>query len=163
MRKRIITATSLLSCFLSFSQVNGQVTIGERTLNFKDRSRNRPIITEVWYPTIDTVNLIDQVFSPFTRKYTVHNGKLPSVKLPLILLSHGTGGGRLSLEWLAQDLVQKGFIVAAVDHWGDTMDNMVPVEILKPWERPQDISFALTASEQASCALKNRQPGNKLF
>jgi len=154
MYKRIITAAFLLSCFLSFSQGNGrvtisqpgdQVTIGERTLNFTDRSRNRPIITEVWYPTIDTVNLIDQVFSPFTRKYTVHNGKLPSVKLPLILLSHGTGGGRLSLEWLAQDLAQKGFIVAAVDHWGDTMDNMVPVEILKPWERPQDISFALTA------------------
>ena len=48
------------------------------------------------------------------------------------------------MEWLAQALVQHGFIVAAVDHWGNTYDNKIPTEFLKPWERPLDIRFALT-------------------
>ncbi|QNK64561.1 hypothetical protein H7F33_08810 [Pedobacter sp. PAMC26386] len=45
---------------------------------------------------------------------------------------------------MAQILVQNGFIVAAVDHWGNTFDNKIPIEFVKPWERPLDISFALT-------------------
>lgn len=134
-----------LTHLTAFCQQHGQVSIGQRTLSFTDSSRNRLVTTEVWYPTSDTLTQADRVFSQFLREYTVRNGKLPTAKLPLVLLSHGTGGGRLSLEWLAQSLVQKGYLVAAVDHWGDTMDNMIPIEILKPWERPQDISFALTA------------------
>lgn len=60
------------------------------------------------------------------------------------MISHGTGGSRLSLEWLADALVQMGFIVAAVDHWGNTYDHKIPLEFLKPWERPQDISFVIS-------------------
>ncbi|WP_461080525.1 alpha/beta hydrolase family protein [Spirosoma flavus] len=110
-----------------------------------DESRHRPVVTEVWYPTQDTLTESDKVFSPFLRQHTVRNGQLPTHKMPLIMVSHGTGGGRLTLEWLAQGLVREGFIVAAVDHWGNTYDNKVPLEFLKPWQRPLDISFALTA------------------
>lgn len=119
--------------------------IGQQTFSFMDESRHRPVVTDVWYPTDDTVKASDRKFSPFIRHYTVRNGQLPTRKMPLILLSHGTGGGRLTMEWLAQGLVQRGFIVAAVDHWGNTYDNKVPLEFLKPWERPLDIRFALTA------------------
>ncbi|GAB4036223.1 alpha/beta hydrolase family protein [Spirosoma gilvum] len=119
--------------------------IGQQTFSFMDESRHRPIVTEVWYPTQDTLTVKDKGFSPFIRQPTVRNGQLPTHKMPLILLSHGTGGGRLTLEWLAQGLVREGFMVAAVDHWGNTYDNKVPLEFLKPWERPLDISFALTA------------------
>ncbi|RDC62110.1 alpha/beta hydrolase family protein [Adhaeribacter pallidiroseus] len=128
----------------TFASTNPEVPIGERTFTFHDPSRNRPVITEVWYPTPDTLRQTDKHFSPFTRRYTVRNGKLVAGKKPLILLSHGTGGGRLTLEWFAQALVQNGFIVAAVDHWGNTYDNKIPLEFLKPWERPLDISFALS-------------------
>ena len=61
------------------------------------------------------------------------------------MISHGTGGGRLTLEWLADILVQNGFMVAAVDHWGNTFDNKIAIDFVTPWERPQDISFVLTA------------------
>lgn len=122
--------------------------IGQRTLRFKDEKRNRPIITEIWYPTSDSLNASDKKFSPFLREYTVRDGRLPAAKLPLILVSHGTGGNRLSLEWIAQHLVRNGYIVAAVDHWGNTTDNKIPLEFLKPWERPQDISFALTQLQE---------------
>ncbi|NOW95694.1 dienelactone hydrolase [Mucilaginibacter sp. SG564] len=120
-----------------------QTLIGERTVRFKDEKRNRPLVTEIWYPTTDTLKQSDKAFSPFTRAYTVRDGKLPTAKLPLIMISHGTGGSRLSLEWLADALVQKGFIVAAVDHWGNTYDHKIALEFLKPWERPRDISFVI--------------------
>lgn len=119
--------------------------IGQQTFSFMDESRHRPVVTEVWYPTSDTLKVSDKAFSPFIRQYTVRNGRLPTGKMPLIMLSHGTGGGRLTMEWLAQGLVKNGFMVAAVDHWGNTYDNKVPLEFLKPWERPLDIRFALTA------------------
>jgi predicted dienelactone hydrolase len=122
-----------------------QTHIGQRTFHFKDEKRNRPLVTEIWYPTTDTLKQSDKAFSPFTREVTVRDGKLPATKLPLILISHGTGGSRLSLEWLADALVQKGFIVAAVDHWGNTYDHKLPLEFLKPWERPQDISFVISS------------------
>jgi predicted dienelactone hydrolase len=46
---------------------------------------------------------------------------------------------------LAQALAGNGFIVAAVDHWGNTYDNKIPPEFVRPWQRPLDISFILTA------------------
>ncbi|HEY9195539.1 MAG TPA: hypothetical protein VIM77_04715, partial [Mucilaginibacter sp.] len=142
MYKRIIAALIfLVSNHIVFAQTN----IGQRTFKFKDETRNRPVITEVWYPTTDTPKAKDKFSSPFLRATTVRDGKLPAGKLPVIMLSHGTGGGRLTLEWLAASLAQNGFIVAAVDHWGNTFDNKIRMEFLKPWERPQDISFALTS------------------
>jgi predicted dienelactone hydrolase len=142
MCKQILIAIILL--------LSGGVTLaqnlGERTFNFKDESRNsRPVVTEIWYPTSDTLKPADKHFSPFLRQATVRNGKLPASKLPLILLSHGTGGGRLTLEWLAQALANSGCIVAAVDHYGNTYEFKIPLEFVKPWERPLDISFALTS------------------
>jgi predicted dienelactone hydrolase len=121
-----------------------QSNIGQRTFRYKDEIRNRPLVTEIWYPTTDTLKASDKKVSPFLRDYTVRDGRLPAGKLPLIMVSHGTGGNRLSLEWIAQSLVRSGFMVAAVDHWGNTSDNKIPAEFLKAWERPQDISFVLT-------------------
>ena len=144
MHRKILTILLLLIHLGIFGQNAQPFNIGQRTFHFKDEKRNRPIITEVWYSTTDTLKTRDKKYSPFLRNYTVRDGSLPTGKWPLIMISHGTGGNRLSLEWLAQSLVQSGFIVAAVDHWGNTTDNKIPVEFIKAWERPQDISFALT-------------------
>lgn len=132
--------------FLLSNEITLAQNLGERTFNFRDESRNnRPVVTEIWYPTTDSLKPADKHFSPFLRQPTVRNGKLPANKLPLILLSHGTGGGRLTLEWLAQALANSGCIVAAVDHYGNTYEYKIPLEFVKPWERPLDISFALTS------------------
>lgn len=144
MHRKILTILLLLIHLGVFGQSAQPFNIGRRTFHFKDEKRNRPIVTEVWYSTTDTPKISDKKYSPFLRNYTVRDGSLPTGKLPLIMVSHGTGGNRLSLEWLAQRLVQSGFIVAAVDHWGNTSDNKIEVEFVKGWERPQDISFALT-------------------
>src|SRR5690606_41854760 len=70
--------------------------------------------------------------SPFKRELTVRDAKTIKGQYPLVLFSHGNGGSRLSMEWLAQSLVKSGYIVAAVDHWGNTHDNKIGIEFLKP-------------------------------
>jgi predicted dienelactone hydrolase len=141
----LITVIVAFLQLLSFEQKAAAQNIGQRTFQYKDEKRNRPVITEIWYPTTDTLTQKDKAFSPFIRLQTVRNGKAPAQKMPLVFISHGAGGGRLTLEWLADKLVQNGFIVAAVDHYGNTFDHPTAEGFLEPWERPQDISFALTA------------------
>jgi len=120
------------------------INIGQKTFDFFDSNRDRKLITEVWYPTLDPILEKDKVFSPFKRSFTVRDAEIIKGQYPLVLFSHGNGASRLSMEWLAQDLVKQGYIVAAVDHWGNTHDNKIGIEFIKPWERPLDISHILT-------------------
>lgn len=145
---KIILIVTLSFCFLKplYAQLDEEQikNIGQRKLSFFDDSRDRKLVTEIWYPTSDSLTESDKIFTPFKRNYTINNAKLSNTKLPLILFSHGSGGNRLSLEWLAQALAMKGYIVASVDHWGNTHDHKIGIEFIKPWERPLDISFVLT-------------------
>lgn len=142
MYKKIACLISFLLPLLATAQTQA---IGERTFRYKDTVRNRPLITEVWYPTDeDNSKAFNPPGYPFIHTPTIRGAKVPGGKHPLVMISHGTGGGRMTLEWLADNLVQKGFIVAAVDHWGNTYDNKIAINFVTPWERPQDISFVLT-------------------
>jgi predicted dienelactone hydrolase len=144
MQRKYILLILLLLSLTTFSQAQ-QTFIGEQTIRFKDTLRNRPLTTEVWYPTTDTSRPpAAKKGYPFITDPTIWSAKLPVIKHPLIMISHGTGGGRMTLEWLADTLVKQGFIVAAVDHWGNTFDNKIAIDFVTPWHRAQDISFVLT-------------------
>jgi predicted dienelactone hydrolase len=140
MKAKYLLLTIALLPFMAF----GQMHIGEQTFKYNDTLRKRPLKTEIWYPTTDSKAPTFKEGFPFIVEPTVRNGKLPEQKYPLVMISHGTGGGRLTLEWLADTLVKQGFIVAAVDHWGNTYDNKIPIDFVTPWQRAQDISFVLT-------------------
>jgi predicted dienelactone hydrolase len=135
----------LFILFLLPATAFAQTLIGEQTFRYNDTARKRPLTTEIWYPTTDNSKApsLKKGF-PFIVEPSVRNAKLPIQKHPLIIMSHGTGGGRLTMEWLADILVKQGFIVAAVDHWGNTYDNKIAIEFVTPWQRAQDISFVLT-------------------
>ena len=143
--KRQILIVTIFTGLLFLTQGTSAQNIGETTFHFKDELRNRPVVTEVWYPTIDTAKPQANTHYPFIHVPTIRDGKPADQKFPLILISHGTGGGRLTLEWLADKLVQNGFIVAAVDHYGNTYDNKIAEDFVEPWRRPLDISYAITA------------------
>jgi predicted dienelactone hydrolase len=67
-------------------------------------------------------------------------------KHPLVLLSHGSGGDPLSYETLAEALVQAGFIVAGVEHLGDSLSDgsqFGSPEVFK--RRPRQTSALLDA------------------
>lgn len=115
--------------------------VGQRTFSFEDKRRNRKLITEVWYPTTAQPSADEAI--PFVRIPTARNASISNGTFPVVLFSHGTGGGRLTVEWLCSGLASHGFIVVAVDHFGNTYDNSIPIEFVKFWERPQDITFVL--------------------
>ena len=117
--------------------------IGQKTIEYFDSDRNRPLKTEIWYPTIDTTGINISKAYPFILPPTSQDVQIASGLHPLILLSHGTGGNRISLMWLAAELVGRGYMVAAVNHWGNTLDNKIPEQFVKIWHRPQDIQFIL--------------------
>jgi predicted dienelactone hydrolase len=61
-------------------------------------------------------------------------------KHPLVVLSHGHGGSRLDQHDLAEKLADAGFIVAAVNHPGDTFSDMSrAMDGSEFVERPNDI------------------------
>ncbi len=125
--------------------------IGQQTLLFRDTPRQRPLKTEVWYPTRDTSGANPSAEYPFKLPPVSHNARPEEGHFPLIIFSHGTGGNRISQMWLAAELAGEGFVVAAVDHWGNTHDNKIPESFVKIWERPADVSYLL-----------NRLPGESL-
>jgi predicted dienelactone hydrolase len=141
MKKKLFIYLILLSVGpVALAQVQ---KVGQRTFYFEDASRGRKLTTEVWYPTTDARTPQQISAIPFYRMSTIAEATYPGKQLPLILFSHGTGGGRLTVEWFCAGLAAQGFIVAAVDHYGNTFDNPIPIEFLKCWERPLDLQFVL--------------------
>ena len=65
-------------------------------------------------------------------------------KLPLILLSHGTGGTAQTLAWFATALAAHGYIVVGVNHPGNNAMEPYTVQgFTLWWERAKDLSTVL--------------------
>ncbi len=91
----------------------------DTTLVLEDSSRNRLISYDLWALEED-----DQTH-------------------PLVLLSHGSGGDYTNHDWLIQALVSHGYIVAAVNHPGNTTRDNTDKGIISVWDRPADLSLLL--------------------
>jgi predicted dienelactone hydrolase len=89
-----------------------------------------------WYPTLSRHN------SSLRREPRVDGDHLP-----LVVISHGGGGSYDGHEDTALALARAGFVVAAVNHAGDTYDDQD--RVLELWRRPDQlhrlITFMLTA------------------
>ena len=117
---------------------------GITTLNFYDTFRQRPVITEVWYP-VDKETPAKTATGFWLRCDEARDAplSLKKAKYPLVLISHGHTGDRFNISWLAEILAANDFIVAAMDHYGNTWNNKIPECLTRPWERPKDISFVI--------------------
>lgn len=61
-----------------------------------------------------------------------------------MLLTHGSGGVAADLDWVAEDLLGRGFLVAAVEHHGNNLvDEQLEEGFSFWWERAPDLSFVL--------------------
>ena len=111
----------------------------------------RPIVTTLWYPAAKTSEMAEIGIPPsrpvFIGGYGARGAEFidsPST-FPLILLSHGTGGAAMQMMWLGRELAAEGYIVAAVDHHGNTAaeESFDPRGFRMPWERARDMSAVL--------------------
>ena len=106
--------------------------------------RGAPIPLFVWYPVVGegTPELIGQN-SLFYGFHALRDAPVPDRKLPVVLVSHGSGGNAVSLGWLASHLATQGAMVVATNHPGTTSRDSTPEATVRIWERPQDLSAIL--------------------
>lgn len=93
-----------------------------------------PLTIGVWYPT--DASGTDQRLGDFTQN-VAPLAAVTGSGLPLVVFSHGGGGGYESHYDTALALAHAGFVVATVSHAGDTHDDQS--QVLKPWRRPAQL------------------------
>jgi predicted dienelactone hydrolase len=102
----------------------------------------------IWYPasgdSIESKQFIGPPETPlFEAGSAAPNADFaPSLaKLPLVVLSHGSGGSAAQLAWLGTALARSGFIAIAVDHPGNNSREPYTAEgFLLWWERATDLT-----------------------
>jgi len=147
-------AALLLGFFCAHAAVAGPV--GEVNRHYADEHRRnwdgngpRPLETSIWYPakTAGPAGDAKPSQTPFEMPTVIRDATLadPHEKYPLILISHGTGGCAGALLWLGHYLAAHGYLVAAINHHGNTCAEAKPDPrgYLLWWERAQDLRVAL--------------------
>ncbi len=125
----------------------------------EDKTRNnwtgdgpRPVAWVTWYPVDDTAQgeKLSVDFSATNAAFVIYGGVLNADintscnTWPVVLLSHGTGGSALGMDWLGARLAASGFIAISVNHHGNTaMEAYLPEGFLCWWERADDLKLAL--------------------
>jgi predicted dienelactone hydrolase len=168
MRKVFVTLSAVALAgqvfVASLNRGNGQsprapVAVGMITRHFADSTRMnwdgtapRPLQTAVWYPAAAVTNeeLVFADSQPVFVPIPVAAGagvSRESRDYPLVLLSHGTGGSAVQIMWLGYYLAARGYIVAAVNHHGNTgaEPQRKAQGFLLYWERARDLSAVLDA------------------
>lgn len=131
-----------------------QIPVGRTHQLFYDNSRSnwlnnnaRPLAATIWYPADATAKEQAWNISIFKAGWSAKDANISEQqeKYPLVILSHGTGGSAMQLSWLAETLASHGYIVAAVNHHGNTAaeDNLLPQGFMLWWERSQDMSVLI--------------------
>jgi len=106
----------------------------------------------VWYPAPESVAETPQWIGPpnaplLSKGSAAKDAPLvPGPRmLPLLVLSHGTGGSADQMAWLGTVLARAGFIVAAVNHPGNNGNEPYTAQgFVLWWERATDLSDVIT-------------------
>jgi len=137
-----LTAASLTCASMSFAE---SYNFGMQDLTIPDPNGDRPITGVVWYPTLEQ-ETVKALGNKVWKSYeTAPEAEPAPGRYPLVLLSHGMYGNHRNQAWLAQGLVERGYIVAAIDHPGTSTFERDPAHAQALNERPNDISRTIDA------------------
>jgi len=131
---------------------------GLRTLDIPADANGPAIKGAVWYPCSQPPGRVDLGLITLPA---VKDCALPGEGLPLILISHGRSGSFVGHHDIAEVLADAGFVVAAINHPGDTASDLSRTEQLSIFvERPNHIrrliDFMLGASALAANIDRDR-------
>ncbi len=96
----------------------GNLNVGYTVLDFKVKSGDaeKPLTVAVWYPT-DAAPAPHTYGGPTKGRVAVDGApRAEGGPWPMLVFSHGYGGGGLGHAYLAEVLAARGWIVAAPDH-----------------------------------------------
>jgi predicted dienelactone hydrolase len=120
----------------------GPFPVGVRTLQAVDHDRDdRPLPVEIWYPAAETYAGQDVARAscdryellpgmPALAQQAVRDAALRPDVYPLILFSHGSFAHRRQSTFLCTHLASHGYVVAAVDHTGNTASETAEAVLL---------------------------------
>jgi predicted dienelactone hydrolase len=118
-------------------------------------AKTEALVTTIWYPvSVDAKGVVEKpqsmgapmpIFEAGSAAVDAPLATLPS-KLPLVMLSHGTGGSAMQMAWMGTVLAQHGYIAVAVNHPGNNgLEPYTAEGFALWWERATDISDAIDA------------------
>lgn len=112
--------------------------------------RDGPVQLHLWYPTdSDAATVLVGQNGLFYGEHVRPEAPPVAGPLPVVVLSHGSGGNAERLGWLAGYLASQGMIVAAPDHPGTTSGDSDPFRTPLVWERIADLKATLDLLETA--------------
>lgn len=146
----------ILLCVTTLASAQNKVGLTTRTFHPKE-ARNwrgaqaKELHCTIWYPAAGSAIETKQIIGPpdaplFEAGSAMPHAEFPPAlsQLPLIVLSHGTGGSAQQLAWLGTALARAGFIAIAVDHPGNNFTEPYTAEgFVLWWERATDLTEVL--------------------
>jgi predicted dienelactone hydrolase len=98
----------------------------------------KPIVIGIWYPSQTLAKPVSM--GPTTMTVAI-NAPVNGKALPMIVMSHGTGGSNLGHFDTAIALADAGFVVVAMNHTGDNYaDQSRSVDVM---DRPRQVSHVI--------------------
>lgn len=127
----------------------GPHPVGVRTVDLNDSSRSRWLPLELWYPATSAYQGMDSGeaskdhydllpgFPPQSQD-AVRDAEAAQGRFPLVVFSHGFGGHRRQSTFLCTHLASHGYVVAAMDHTGNTVMDMamLTMQVMTGGEMP---------------------------
>lgn len=119
-------------------------TPGYTTADITVDHRDVPVTLHIWYPPARQTKpgLLAQNHL-FYGHYAQLHAAPQDGPLPMIVVSHGSGGNSPQMGWLLAPLALAGFVVVAPIHPGTTSRDSDPFQTIKIWERPLDLTAAI--------------------
>lgn len=105
-----------------------------------------PFVARVWYPISSEIFEAPIPTSPLFKSYFgKKDAPIETARetCPLLIVSHGSGGTVYRLDWLADFFVRRGWIVAGINHPGNTFGDNSAMGLVKVWERPKQVTAFL--------------------
>ena len=152
----------------------GPYPVGVRTVVIEDTGRRKPdgtprqLVTEIWYPAVQTTRgqpTVDyDIFTVFTpeQQASIGAGNIPLLKtaavrdaeparlhgkFPLIVFSHGQAAIRWQSTYYTVLLASHGYVVVSADHEGGTLYDVVRGQLqnvaVGVETRPVDVTYLI--------------------
>ncbi|ATB30911.1 alpha/beta hydrolase family protein [Melittangium boletus] len=119
------------------------MTVGCRALDVADEVQGARIPVWVLYPTRAPEHL--EHFGPYPLA-VAPDAPVEGERLPLVVISHGTGGSPWTYRGMAAHLARAGFVVALLEHPGNSRsDNRLAGTAANLENRPRHVRLVLDA------------------
>jgi len=163
---RALPLVMVAACALLLQPAANATEAGFRSMTVAAASADeKPAHFALYYPTPDAARVIPM--GPFPQTVAINGAPASTVK-GLIVISHGTASTELGFATLAQALARNGYLVASVEHVGDTWQDQSMRASLGRYfaERPRQASRVidtLLADPQWRARIANGADGRPLI